>query len=154
MINITRDASHPWSGEPGWDRMVIQAETNARVPELIAAGQRKHWRLFFCSGKEVLMYKPAGATDDWSDKDQWLGCDREAARALSVGDTVFTNYSNQVTRHTITDRQPDFEPGAAPRGQLRKVQVSQTGVLVKVKPDVPGSGGGWMDPAWFRKVEQ
>lgn len=153
MIAVERDTVHPWSGAAGWDRMVIKAESVVRAVELSYAGRRKMWHLFWQEGPAVIMYKPAGATDDWDDKDQWLGCDRDAARTLAVGDAVFTRYSGKVTRHTITDRQPDFEPGAAPRGQLRKSQVSLTGVLVKVKPDVPDSGGGWMDPAWFRKVE-
>lgn len=154
MIDVTRGTTHPWNGAPGWDRMVIQAETNARVPELIAAGQRKHWRLFFCSSKEVIMYKPAGAEAGWQDTEHWLGVDRDKARALMAGDVVYTNYAGHITMHAITDRQPDFGLGEAPPGQLRKSQVSGSGVLIKVRPDVPGSGGGWMDPAWFRKVEQ
>lgn len=139
MINITRDTAHPWSGEPGWDRMAIQAETNARVPELIAAGQRKHWRLFFCSGKEVLMYKPAGAEAGWDDDEHWLGHDKEKARLLQPGDVVYTMYSGVVTRHKIIERQDK--------------SVSGCGVTARVTPDVPRSGGGWMDLGWFRKVD-
>lgn len=154
MIDVTRDTVHPWSGNAGWDRMTIQASSPEKAKELVAAGERKHWRVWIGSGTDFVMYKPSGAVGDWNDDPEWMGSDREAARALAVGDAVFTRYSKRVTTHTITERQPDFELGKAPPGQPRKAQVSQTGVLVKVKPDVPGSGGGWMDPAWFKKVDR
>lgn len=156
MIDVIRDTVHPWSGSPGWDRMVINSDSVTRAVELSSAGRRKFWRLFFQDGPEVIMYKPSGAMAEWDDKDEWLGRDRDLARQLKVGDVVYTTFNGQdnITRHTITERQPDFEQGNAPPGQPRKVQVSQTGVLIKVQPSVPKSGGGWIDPAWFRRVDK
>lgn len=154
MIEVIRDAIHPWSGAPGWDCMIIHAETAGRVPELIAAGQRKRWRLFFHSGNEAIMYKPVGAAEGWDDKGQWLGRDRDKSLALDVGDVVYTNFSGQVTRHVIAERRPDFTAGNAPPGQLRKAQVSGSGVLIRVQPEVPSDGGWWLDPGWFRKVDR
>ena len=154
MIEVVRNAGHPWSGGSGWDRMTIHASGPEKAKELVAAGERKHWRVWIGSSTDFVMYKPSGAVGDWNDDPEWMGSDREAARTLEVGDKVFTRFSGRVTVHAIAVRQPDFELGKAPLGQLRRAQVSLTGVLVKVSPDVPGSGGGWMDPAWFRKVEQ
>lgn len=152
MMDVQRDKAHPWSGAPGWDLLVIQAESVTRAVELSYAARRKMWHLFFQDGPEVIMYKPSGAMEDWADEDEWMGCDREVARALAPGDVVYTNFSGQVTRHKVTERQPDFEVGKAPRSQLRKQQVSQTGVLIRVVPPVPKSGGGQLDPAWFRRL--
>lgn len=152
MIAVERNAGHPWSGAAGWDIMTIVVPSPERAAELVSAGERKHWRLWIQSAAGIVMYKPSGAVCAWDDSPQWMGCNRDAARALAVGDEVFTRFSGRVTQHTITHRQPDFELGKAPPSQPRKVQVSYTGVLVKVRPDVPGSGGGWMDPAWFKPI--
>lgn len=153
MIEVTRDTTHPWSGAPGWDRMVIKTESVVRAVELSYAGRRKMWRLFWQDGPNVIMYKPAGAAEDWNDKDQWLGRDRDKSLDLDVGDVVYTNFSGQVTRHVIAERRPDFTAGNAPPGQLRKAQVSGSGVLIRVQPEVPSDGGWWLDPGWFRRVD-
>lgn len=57
------------------------------------------------------------------------------SRELQVGARVVTDYSKRFTAHTITER-------LAPA-------TSQSGVLFKVTPIVPGSTGGWIDADWF-----
>jgi hypothetical protein len=59
----------------------------------------------------------------------------KASRKLQVGARVVTDFSKRFTAHTITER-------LAPA-------TSQSGVLFKVSPIVPGSDGGWIDSDWF-----
>lgn len=59
-----------------------------------------------------------------------------ASRALQVGDKVTTNFSGRRTVHTITER--------------RENQVSQSRILFRVTPYVPGSSGrDGIDADWF-----
>ena len=140
MIEVIRNTEHPWSGEPGWDRMTIAASSPGKAAELISAGERKLWRLFFRHGSEVTMYKPVGAADSWDDDEHWLGHDKEKARLLQPGDIVYTRFSGAVTRHKLVERQDKATSGC--------------GVSARVTPDVPASGGGWMDLGWFRRVDR
>jgi hypothetical protein len=59
-----------------------------------------------------------------------------ASRKLQVGAEVVTDFTRRgLTRHTITER-------LAPA-------TSQSGVLFKVMPIVPGTTGDWIDADWF-----
>lgn len=70
-----------------------------------------------------------------------LMVDRDEARSLQVGERVATAFSRRITLHTVRERQE----GA----------VSQSGVLVRVDPPVPTSGGAdaWLDVGWFQRVK-
>lgn len=140
MVEVVRDTAHPWSGTPGWDLMKISARTGAGLVALVQSGKDKFWRLLWTSGTEALMYKPSGATADWTDKDEWVGRDREASRALArVGQAVYTDFSGAVTRHEIVEIQEKATCGC--------------GILVRVTPAVPKSGGWWLDAGWFRALD-
>lgn len=58
------------------------------------------------------------------------------------GDVVTTTFSGKVTQHTITEVNP-------------KASIAcQSGVMVRVKPEVQGGGGAdkWFDQGWFERV--
>ena len=141
MIEVKRNYTHPWSGEPGFDRLDIFAESEEYLGRLVKAGERKFWRLWTRDTKKLkaTMYKPCDASAEWTDHNSMLGHDNEAARKLKIGDRVATNYSGFVTMHTVTERQEKASCGS--------------GVLLMVSPVVQKSGGGWMDAAWFRILE-
>lgn len=141
MVEVVRDAAHPWSGAPGWDLMTISARSTAGLGTLIKAGEDKFWRLFWRAGAEAIMYKPSGATAAWTEKEEWLGRDREKARAIAVDDVVYTDFAvkGQVTRHTVVERMEKATSGS--------------GILLRVTPSVPKSGSGWLDAGWFRVLD-
>lgn len=64
-----------------------------------------------------------------------------ASRKLEVGARVVTNYTNKLTAHTIIDRCDDRSQG-----------YSQSGVMFRVAPIVPGTSGQWMDADWFERM--
>lgn len=58
-----------------------------------------------------------------------------ASRKLDVGAKVFTDFSRNITHHTIIDRSTTERTGS--------------GISFRVTPNVPGSTGGWIDADWF-----
>lgn len=60
------------------------------------------------------------------------------ARLCKIGDKVKTDFSGKITYHTIVNRCTDRTHG-----------LSQSGILFKLSPLVPKSGGGWIDADWF-----
>lgn len=64
-----------------------------------------------------------------------------ASRKLDVGARVTTDFSKRITTHTIITRM-------APA-------TSQSGVLYKVSPPVPGAGDdAWIDADWFEPARE
>jgi hypothetical protein len=61
-----------------------------------------------------------------------------ASRKLQVGAEVVTDYSRRLTRHAIIERSDDRSNGH-----------SQSGIMFRVSPIVPGSTGDWIDADWF-----
>ena len=63
-------SGHPRSGEAGWDRLYIFAETEDRLSELINKFRCEFWEVWIRdnTGKiSAVMYQPQGVTEPWSD---------------------------------------------------------------------------------------
>ena len=138
MLSVERGVGHPWSGQPGWDRLVV-AGGDALIRHAIADAEAKWWRLLCAISGTAVFYKPSGATTSWEDRAQWMGADYEHAASLKRGDVVITKFSGAPTAHVVEGR---FEK-----------DVLQTGLVLKVSPEVPTSGGGWINAAWFKRVD-
>ena len=152
-ITVHRDAGHPWSGAPGWDLLQLEAACIDTLDVKISEAEGKRWRVWTRDQARAaaLMYKPTGATATWED-DPRQGTPRAVCTALAVGDKVYTDFSSRITQHTVTDRATG--------------RMTQTGVMLRVSPPVPGSGflaedpgaraktfnNAWIDSAWFRPV--
>ena len=85
---VTRDYGHPWDRRPGFDLLEIRADSEAERDRLIAAAERKFWRVWI-SGHELrstpdgrvdwpaaevgtgkpaaALYKPCDIAEEWSD---------------------------------------------------------------------------------------
>jgi hypothetical protein len=153
---LYRGIGHPWTAEPGWDQMMISADSIEQLREKIAEAENKFWRVWFLSEStiRVHMFKPSGATREWQDV-RWQGTPRGHGHQFKVGDEVYTDFAStktrqRITHHRITD--------------IKLQPTCQTGILLRVTPRVPGSsyvsegteqekGNAWIDSAWFRKVE-
>lgn len=164
-----RGIGHPWTAEPGWDQLMISADDDAALDELIARAKDKFWKVWYRSAgigpdnrnaqPRVHMFKPSDRTSDWQDV-AWQGTPRGHGHQFRVGDEVYTDFSSTLTRRRVTQHritEIDFRT------------ISQTGVVLRVTPPVPGSsyvtedrgalhpgqpkGNPWIDSAWFRRVE-
>lgn len=150
-VTVKRNAGHPWSGADGWDLLVLELDTVEALDAKIDEAIGKWWRIWVrdqarCSS---VLFKPAGATEPWEDLPRH-GTPREKSLALAVGDEVYTDFTRQITRHRIVERQTGV--------------MTQTGCQLRVSPPVKGSGYvadnprsevqqrgiPWMDAAWFR----
>lgn len=157
---LYRGIGHPWTAEPGWDKLILLADSEPEMIELVDRAQEKFWRLWYRTvphGTErhsATMYKPSGAESAWQDV-RWQGTPRGHGHQFRVGDEVYTDFAStksraRVTRHRVTAI------------EFRK--ISQTGVMLRVSPKVPGSiyiddrgepvGDPWIDSAWFRRIEE
>jgi len=152
-VIVQRNAGHPWSGDPGWDQLHLDATDIEALHVLVGDAEAKHWHVWIHDQERVAaaLYKPAGASTTWVDEPR-LGTDKAACVAIEVGDVVDTDFSRKITRHTVTDR--------------TERNISQTGIMLRVTPPVPGSGyvaedpgypskthnNAWIDSAWFRKA--
>lgn len=137
MLSVERGLGHPWSDEPGWDRLIVTGRKEL-LHRAASDAREKWWRQLCVVGDVAVFYKPSGATAPWDDKEHWLGFDSEGAVALKRGDVVITKFSGAPTAHVVEGR---FEK-----------DVPQTGLMLKVSPDVPTSGGGWINAAWFKRA--
>ena len=156
-VTVERDLVHPWSGTPGWDRLTLRALSIDRLSALIRSAESKLWKIFIRDNTMVsaIMFKPHGVEDAWTTKFPPSGSDNELAVGLQVGDAVYTDFNghNAISRHAVVERMEKASCGS--------------GVLLRVKPPVRGSGsssadtGGtgkastnpWLDAAWFRKLK-
>jgi hypothetical protein len=151
-VMLYRGLGHPWTCAPGWDQLFLGADDAPGVDAMIADAEAKFWKVWFRSEptNRVHMFKPTGATADWKDI-SWQGTPRAHGHQFKVGDEVYTDFAKKITRHKVTAI------------ELRK--ISQTGVMLRVTPFVPGAGyvegdrgagskeaNSWIDSAWFRKV--
>ncbi len=60
---------HPRDLAPGWDVLDVWAHTQAELDALIAAAERKFWRVWYRRVQlkhEAVLYKPSGATAPWT----------------------------------------------------------------------------------------
>lgn len=63
-----------------------------------------------------------------------------ASKHLQAGTIVTTSYSGRITRHKIVSRTEKWP--------------CDSGVMFRVDPPVPKSGGGWIDSSWFVEDKQ
>lgn len=148
MINVYRNASHPWRGSSDWDQMVVQATDGDHLERLISDAENKFWHVWIRDQDQnaAVMYKPHMADAQWHDE-QHMGTPRELCVAIAVGEDVYTDFTGKVTKHRVTARKTG--------------QISQTGCLLQVTPVVAKStdfgspyvgSNPWIDAAWFRPV--
>lgn len=70
---VKRNVGHPWSNQPGFDLLFLQADTPEEMDTAFAAAKRKFWEVWLCgnaeySGKPAcVLYKPCGADAPWGD---------------------------------------------------------------------------------------
>lgn len=156
-VTVARNAGHPWSGTPGWDRLHLASADIERLDLMISDAERKHWRVWIRDQGQAraVLFKPAGASAAWEDAPRH-GTPRAKCLALRVGEQVYTDYSGRITEHRISERQLECDSG----------HMTQTGCQLRVLPAVPGSGyvaddpnakirqkgSAWMDASWFRAV--
>lgn len=149
---------HPWTAEPGWDQLYLGADTMASLQSKITQAEEKFWRVWFLSEAtlRVHLFKPTGATRAWQDV-PWQGTPRGHGHQFRIGDKVYTDFASSLSRKRITHHEVT---------EIQERIVSQTGIMLRVKPPVPGSsfladdpGRGpktydkaWIDSAWFRKA--
>lgn len=151
---------HPWTAEPGWDQLYLGADTMESLQSKITQAEEKFWRVWFLSEYtlRVHMYKPTGATRAWHDV-PWQGTPRGHGHQFRIGDKVYTDFASSLSRKRITHHEVT---------EIQERIVSQTGIMLRVHPPVPGSsfraddpgrqGGAktydnaWIDSAWFRKA--
>jgi hypothetical protein len=157
-VTVERDAGHPWSGVPGWDRLHLQAIDVEQLDVMISDAERKHWQVWLRDQDSAcaMLFKPAGASAHWED-DPRHGTPRAKCLAIAVGDWVYTDYAGRITQHRVVERILEQVSG----------HMTQTGCQLRVTPPVIGSGYvtddpnakirqkglAWMDSAWFRLVE-
>ena len=89
MLSVERGLGHPWSDEPGWDRLIVTGRKEL-LHRAASDAREKWWRQLCVVGDVAVFYKPSGATAPWDDKEHWLGFDSEGAVSLKHGDVVIT----------------------------------------------------------------
>lgn len=70
-INVERNASHPWSGKPGFDLLMIKSASAAELHRAVKQGEARYWHTWICGEQDgapaAVMYKPCGARSQWVD---------------------------------------------------------------------------------------
>ena len=153
-VRKVENLGHPWTYEPGWDRMLLLADDGnpATLARMVKSAKERFWRVWY-QGRDIAdMYKPSGRTSDWQDI-PWQGTPRGHGHRFAVGEEVYTDFSGRITKHRIIE--------------IQHSEISLAGVRFRVSPPVPGSefiaddpgrparvhGNVLIDASWFRKVE-
>ena len=155
-IMVYRGIGHPWTAAPGWDQLFIGAGDRDSLAGMIAEAEQKLWRIWYISWETLKchLFKPQDAAPGWKDL-SWQGTPRGHGHQFKVGDEVYTDYGNRITRHKVL--------------AIELRPISQTGVMLRVAPPPPGSAyvpedrgrgpgkaptdhSAVLDSAWFRKV--
>lgn len=73
-VKVVRNGGHPWDGRPGFDIMVIEAQSRAELDRAVATAHRKFWSTWIvgeCEGTKMpggVFYKPCGIAEAWEDR--------------------------------------------------------------------------------------
>lgn len=71
--DVRRNAGHPWDSRPGFDLLLIAADTQAEMDVAVREAERKFWQPWLIGINDTTgkpgggMYKPCGAQAPWHD---------------------------------------------------------------------------------------
>lgn len=72
-VEVQRKAGHPWDVRPGFDLLMLDADSEADLDAAVTAAESKFWQPWLigvskATGKPGgVMYKPCGAQTPWHD---------------------------------------------------------------------------------------
>ena len=79
--SVLRNVQHPWTGEPGWDILLMQSLELAAMDDALAKAEGNGWHIWSSSVEisnetgsrylRAVLYKPQRAHIEWQDPNPW-----------------------------------------------------------------------------------
>lgn len=72
-VHVRRDFGHPWDRRPGFDLLVIDAESQVELDRAVECAESKFWQPWLLGTNETtgkpggVLYKPCGIDAPWDD---------------------------------------------------------------------------------------
>jgi hypothetical protein len=72
-VHVSRNAGHPWDLRPGFDIMIVDADTQPELDTAVVEAEAKYWAPWLIGFSEktgkpaAVFYKPCGAASSWDD---------------------------------------------------------------------------------------